>query len=93
MNNIHVPYNNLQVSESNKVYDKYSNEIIKKMNELKSNPNVDSKRKDDINESGTSKKLSTTCTNYKSRYSRGQYFVQHHFSPFTLPHFQMLCVV
>ncbi|XP_011138454.1 uncharacterized protein LOC105182605 isoform X2 [Harpegnathos saltator] len=51
MNNIHVAYNHLQVSESNKVYDKYSNEIIKKINELKSNPNVDSQRKEDIKQS------------------------------------------
>lgn len=52
MNNIHVPYNHLQVSESNKVYDKYSDEIIKKINELKSKQDVDCKRKDDIKESG-----------------------------------------
>lgn len=75
MNNIHIPYNHLQVSESNKVYDKYSNEIIKKINELKSNANVDSKRKDDIKESGMSIKLYTTCTNYKCRYSYSRYSV------------------
>ncbi|XP_014478590.1 PREDICTED: uncharacterized protein LOC106746476 [Dinoponera quadriceps] len=51
MTNVHIPYNHLQVSESNKVYDKYSVEILKKMNEIKANPNVDSKRKTDIDES------------------------------------------
>ncbi|KAL6437030.1 hypothetical protein ACFW04_004973 [Cataglyphis niger] len=48
MNNIHVPYNQLQVSDSNKIYDKYSDEIVKKINEFKSKPNVDAERKNDI---------------------------------------------
>lgn len=49
---MHVPYNHLQVSESNKVYDKYSDEIVKKINELKADPNVDDKRRNDIETSG-----------------------------------------
>lgn len=52
MNNIHVPYNQLQVSDSNKIYDKYSDEIVKKINEFKSKPNVDAERKSDIKTSG-----------------------------------------
>lgn len=52
MNNIHVPYNQLQVSESSKIYDKYSEEIIKKINEFRSKPSVDDERKSDIKESG-----------------------------------------
>lgn len=49
---MHVPYNNLQVSESNKIYDKYSDEIVKKINELNAKPKVDDKRKNDIKTSG-----------------------------------------
>lgn len=52
MNNIHVPYNQLQVSDSNKIYDKYSDEIVKKINEFKFKPNVDAERKNDIKTSG-----------------------------------------
>ncbi|XP_011707925.1 PREDICTED: uncharacterized protein LOC105462763 isoform X2 [Wasmannia auropunctata] len=47
-NNIHIPYNQLQVSESNRIYDKYSNEIIKKINEFKFKSDVDAERKRDI---------------------------------------------
>jgi len=54
MNNIHVPSNQLQVSESSKIYDKYSDEIIKKINEFRSKPTVDDERKSDIKESGES---------------------------------------
>jgi len=54
MNNIHVPSNQLQVSESSKIYDKYSDEIIKKINEFRSKPTVDDERKGDIKESGES---------------------------------------
>ncbi|XP_072746851.1 DNA methyltransferase 3 isoform X3 [Anoplolepis gracilipes] len=46
--NIHVPYNQLQVSDSNKIYDKYSAEITKKINEIKSKPDVDAVRKKNI---------------------------------------------
>lgn len=52
MNNIHVPNNELQVSDSNKIYDKYSDEINKKINTFKAKPDIDDDRKDDIEESG-----------------------------------------
>jgi len=52
MNNIHVPNNELQVSDSNKIYDKYSDEINKKINQFKAKPDIDDDRKTDIKESG-----------------------------------------
>lgn len=52
MNNIHVAYNRLQVSESNKIYDKYSDEIVKQLNIIRITPNVNDKRKNDIKASG-----------------------------------------
>ncbi|XP_029165493.1 uncharacterized protein LOC114936461 isoform X2 [Nylanderia fulva] len=48
VNNIHIPYNESQVSDSNKIYDKYSDEIVKKINEFKSKPDIDDERKKDI---------------------------------------------
>ncbi|EFN74862.1 DNA (cytosine-5)-methyltransferase 3A [Camponotus floridanus] len=63
MNNIHVPYNQLQVSDSNKIYDKYSDEIVKKINEFKSKPNVDAERKNDIKTSDALHRvISGECT-------------------------------
>nr|ASM42032.1 Dnmt3b [Pogonomyrmex barbatus] len=47
-NDIHIPCNQLQVSDSNKVYDKYSDEIVKKINEFKFKSDVDDERKRDI---------------------------------------------
>ncbi|TGZ50747.1 DNA (Cytosine-5)-methyltransferase 3B, partial [Temnothorax longispinosus] len=47
-NNIHIPNNQLQVSDSNKVYDKYSDMMIKKINEFKFKSDVDAERKRDI---------------------------------------------
>lgn len=35
-----------------KIYDKYSTHIVKKLNELKNNPNIDDQRADDIKGSG-----------------------------------------
>lgn len=49
-----MPHNELQVSESSKIYDKYSDEIIRRINEFKSKPTVDNERKGDIKESGES---------------------------------------
>lgn len=51
-NNIHIPNNQLQVSDSNRIYDKYSDEIVKKINELKFKSDVDAERKRDIKMSG-----------------------------------------
>lgn len=42
----------MQVSDSNRIYDKYSNEIVKKINELKFKSDVDDERKRDIKASG-----------------------------------------
>ncbi|XP_067209119.1 uncharacterized protein [Linepithema humile] len=50
-NNIHVPNNELQVSDSNKIYDKYSDEINKRMNEFKAKPDINNDRRNDIKES------------------------------------------
>ncbi|XP_020290668.1 uncharacterized protein LOC109858126 isoform X2 [Pseudomyrmex gracilis] len=46
--NIRVPCNELQVSDSKKVYDKYSDVIVKQINELKSKPDIDDDRKNEI---------------------------------------------
>ncbi|EZA48382.1 DNA (cytosine-5)-methyltransferase 3A [Ooceraea biroi] len=86
MNNIHVPYNQLQVSESNKIYDKYSDEIIKKINEFRSKPTVDDERKSDIKESdalrsvisgeSTMEKLCLKCLKFsKSKMEQHPFFV------------------
>lgn len=63
-NNIPVPCNELQVSDSKKVYDKYSDVIVRQINELKSKPDIDDDRKSEIKTSGefiaTPRKLRTT---------------------------------
>ncbi|XP_028049660.1 uncharacterized protein LOC105830581 isoform X2 [Monomorium pharaonis] len=47
-NNSHQSNNQLQVSDSNRIYDKYSSEIVKRINEFKFKSDVDAERKRDI---------------------------------------------
>lgn len=75
MNNIHVPYNQLQVSDSNKIYDKYSDEIVKKINEFKSKPNVDAERKSDIKTSGELDYAMHICAYYRLALSNTKLFI------------------
>ncbi|XP_070517519.1 DNA methyltransferase 3 isoform X1 [Cardiocondyla obscurior] len=58
-NNIHLPYNQLQVSDTNRIYDKYSDEIIKKINELKFKSDVDAERKRDIKASSDFRRVTS----------------------------------
>nr|XP_031834105.1 uncharacterized protein LOC116427656 isoform X1 [Nomia melanderi]XP_031834114.1 uncharacterized protein LOC116427656 isoform X1 [Nomia melanderi] len=51
MNRTQSRQNPLKKGESAKIYDKYSTHIVKKLNELKNNPNVDDQRADDIQNS------------------------------------------
>lgn len=44
--------NPLKKGESTKIYDKYSTHIVKKLNELKNNPNIDDQRAYNIKNSG-----------------------------------------
>lgn len=68
----------MQVSDSNKIYDKYSAEITKKINEIKSKPDVDAVRKKNIKTSG---KLDyamhiISCTYYKLAVSNIKLFIR-----------------
>ncbi|XP_018313252.1 DNA methyltransferase 3 isoform X2 [Mycetomoellerius zeteki] len=58
-NNIHIPSNQLQVSDSNRIYDKYSEEMIKKINEFKFKSDVDAERKRDIKASNDFRRVTS----------------------------------
>ncbi|KAG5311145.1 DNM3B methyltransferase, partial [Acromyrmex insinuator] len=56
-NNIHIPSNQLQVSDSNRIYDKYSKEMVKKINEFKFKSDIDVERKRDIKASNDFRRI------------------------------------
>ncbi|XP_011876208.1 PREDICTED: uncharacterized protein LOC105566647 isoform X2 [Vollenhovia emeryi] len=62
-NNIQLPSNQLQVSDSNRIYDKYSDEIIKKINEFKFKSDVDAERKRDIKASNDLRRVTSGESN------------------------------
>ncbi|KYM83238.1 DNA (cytosine-5)-methyltransferase 3B [Atta colombica] len=56
-NNIHIPSNQLQVSDSNRIYDKYSKEMVKKINEFKFKSDIGAERKRDIKASNDFRRI------------------------------------